>query len=426
MAAATAVRKPNLRKLNVGQQRGEVSAMQTFSWVGTDKRNVKLKGEELSKNENLVKAELRKRGITPTSVKVKKNSFFSGGGAAISTKDIAMMARQLATMMQAGVPLVSTFEILASGSNNINMKKLLSAVKTDIEGGSSLSEALAKHPAQFDELFVNLTRAGEQAGVLDTILATVASYKENIEAIKGKIKKALFYPAAVCAVAVIVSAILLIFVVPQFESVFRGFGAELPVFTQAIVAASRFLVGYWWVILFGTVGAVAGFMFLLKTSWTLQRLVDRMMLKIPVVGQILHNSAIARFARTLAITFKAGVPLVEALGTVAGATGSIVYSDAVKRVAQDVEVGHQLNLGMRQTNLFPNMVVQMTAIGEEAGALDTMLIKVAEFYEQEVSNAVDALSSLLEPFIMVVIGTLVGGMVIGMYLPIFKLGAVIG
>lgn len=374
----------------------------------------------------MVKADLRKRGVNASSVKVKKPSFFGGGGAAITSKDIAIMARQLATMMQAGVPLVSTFEILSSGSSNMNMKKMLAAVKTDIEGGSSLSEALSHHPAQFDELFVNLTRAGETAGVLDTILSTIASYKENIESIKGKIKKALFYPAAVCAVAVIVSAILLIFVVPQFEAVFKSFGADLPVFTQMIVSLSRLLVSYWWLALLIIIGSITAFVITLKRSWTMKRLVDRLMLKLPVVGQILHQSAIARFGRTLAITFKAGVPLVEALGTVAGATGSIVYSDAVKRVAEDVAVGHQLNLGMSQTNLFPNMVVQMVAIGEEAGALDTMLLKVAEFYEEEVSNAVDALSSLMEPFIMVVIGTLVGGMVIGMYLPIFKLGAVVG
>ena len=409
---------------NKGVQRGEVSALETFSWIGTDKRGVKMRGDELGKNENLVKSELRKRGITATKVFVKKPSLF-GGGSTIKTKEIAIMARQLATMMQAGVPLVQTFEILASGSSNMAMKKLLTSVKTSIEGGSSLAESLAKHPAQFDELFVNLTRAGETAGVLDTILATIASYKENIEAIKGKIKKALFYPAAVIAVAVIVSAILLIFVVPQFESVFAGFGAELPAFTQIIVNMSRFLVSYWWLALLIIIGAVTAVVLALKHSWTFQRFVDRMSLKLPIIGNILHQSAIARFARTLAITFKAGVPLVEALETVGGATGSIVYSDAVKKIREDVQVGHQLNLGMRQTNLFPNMVVQMTAIGEEAGALDTMLLKVAEFYEQEVSNAVDALSTLLEPFIMVIIGTLVGGMVIGMYLPIFKLGAVV-
>ncbi len=405
--------------------RSAVSALQTFAWVGTDKRGIKLRGDETGKNENLIRAELRKRGIVPSSVKIKKDGFFSGSGSSVKARDIAMVARQLATMMQAGVPLVQTFEILASGSSNPKLKKLLGAIKTEIEGGSSLSEALGKHPAQFDELFVNLTRAGETAGVLDTILDTVATYKENIEAIKGKIKKALFYPIAVMAVAVIVSAILLIYVVPQFEMVFKGFGADLPAFTQMIVAASKFMVSYWWLALLIVIGIGTAFVMAMRHSWTFQRFFDRTLLKLPVIGGILHQSAISRFARTLAITFKAGVPLVEALDTVAGATGSIVYSEAVKRIKEDVAVGHQLNLGMRQTNLFPNMVVQMTAIGEEAGALDTMLLKVAEFYEQEVSNAVDALASLMEPFIMVVIGTLVGGMVIGMYLPIFKLGAVI-
>jgi len=418
MAAAIAVKNKN-------PGRAAVSALQTFAWVGTDKRGMKLRGDELGKNENLVRAELRKRGIVPSVVKVKKDSFFSGSGGTIKAKDIALIARQLATMMQAGVPLVQTFEILASGSENPAVKKLLNAVKTEIEGGSSLSEALSKHPAQFDELFVNLTRAGETAGVLDTILDTVASYKENIEAIKGKIKKALFYPASVIAVAVVVSAVLLIYVVPQFEAVFKNFGAELPAFTQMIVQASKFLVSYWWLALMMAIGFGFAFFMAMKHSWTFRRFLDRMLLKLPVIGSILHQSAISRFARTLAITFKAGVPLVEALDTVAGATGSIIYSEAVLRVKEDVAVGHQLNLGMRQTNLFPNMVVQMVAIGEEAGALDTMLLKVAEFYEQEVSNSVDALSSLMEPFIMVVIGTLVGGMVIGMYLPIFKLGAVI-
>ncbi len=421
MATATIAKKTQTQ----GQNRSEVSALQTFAWVGTDKRGVKLKGDELGKNENAVKAELRRRGINPSNVAVKKAGLFGSGGGSVKPRDIAIVARQLATMMQAGVPLVQTFEILASGTNNMALKKLLSAIKMDIEGGSSLAEALARHPMQFDELFVNLTRAGEQAGVLDTILGTVASYKENMEAIKGKIKKALFYPAAVFAVAIIVSAILLIFVVPQFEAVFKGFGAELPAFTQMIVHASEFMVGYWWLALMIVGGAITGFVFAMRSSWAFRRFVDRMMLKIPVVGTILHQSAIARFARTLAITFKAGVPLVEALDTVAGATGNIIYSDAVKRIKDDVAVGHQLNLGMRQTQLFPNMVVQMTAIGEEAGALDTMLVKVAEFYEQEVNNAVDSLASLIEPFIMVVIGTLVGGLVIGMYLPIFKLGAVV-
>jgi type IV pilus assembly protein PilC len=410
----------------MGVQRSEISAMKTFKWTGTDKRGMKLTGEETSKSEALVKAELRKRGINTTRVVERKEGIFSGSGGSIGTKEIAIFARQLATMMQAGVPLVQSFDIIASGQSNAAMKKMLNSVKVEIEGGSSLAEALSKHPAQFDELFINLVRAGESAGVLDTILATVASYKENIEAIKGKIKKALYYPAAVFAVAIIVSAILLIFVVPQFESVFQGFGAELPAFTQFIVECSRFMVSYWYIALGLVIGAVFAFITAMRKSWTFARFVDRMMLKLPVVGQILHQSAIARFSRTLAITFKAGVPLVEALETVGGATGSIVYSDAVKRIKEDVAVGHSLNLSMKQVNLFPNMVVQMTAIGEEAGALDTMLIKVAEFYEQEVSNAVDSLSSLLEPFIMVIIGTLVGALVIGMYLPIFKLGAVVG
>jgi type IV pilus assembly protein PilC len=278
---------------------------------------------------------------------------------------------------------------------------------------------------QFDELYRNLVKAGESAGVLDTVLDTVATYKENIESLKGKIKKALFYPATVMAVAIIVSAILLIFVVPQFKNIFQQFGADLPAFTQVIVASSEFMIAYWWLVLGIAVGAIIGIVMIYKRSEKVAHFVDRMSLKLPVIGQILHNSAIARFARTLGVTFKAGVPLVEALETVSGATGSVVYAQAVRRIRDDVSVGYQLNVAMRQVDLFPNMVVQMTAIGEEAGALDTMLFKVAAFYEEEVNNAVDALSSLLEPFIMVIIGTIVGSMVVGMYLPIFKLAAAI-
>lgn len=399
--------------------------MKTFAWVGVDKRGVKLKGEDLGRNENLVKADLRRRGINPQRVAEKKDNFFSKSGKPVTPREVSIFARQIATMMQAGVPLVQSFEIIASGQDNPRFKKMLLDIKADIEGGSTLAESIAKFPVQFDELFVNLVRAGEAAGVLDTILDTVATYKERIEAIKGKIKKALFYPAAVISVAILVSSILLIFVIPQFDALFKGFGAELPAFTQMIVTASDFLISYWWVVLFAVFGFGSAFIYGMRRSHAFARLVDRMMLKLPVIGQILHQSAISRFARTLAITFRAGVPLVEALDTVAGATGSAVYSEAVLRVRDDVSVGHQLNLAMRQANLFPNMVVQMTAIGEEAGSLDTMLVKVAEFYEQEVSNAVDALSSLLEPFIMVIIGVLVGGMVIGMYLPIFKLAAVV-
>ena len=401
------------------------SEMQNFIWEGTDKRGVKMKGENQSKNANLLKAELRKQGINPTVVRTKSKPLFGAAGKAVSPREIAVFSRQIATMLQSGVPMVQSFDILASGQKNPRMSNMLIDIRDNISGGSSLSEAMARHPVQFDLLYRNLTRAGEQAGVLDTVLDTVATYKERTEALKGKIKKALFYPAAVIAVAILVSAILLIYVVPQFEAVFQGFGADLPAFTQMIVNASRFMTSYWWLVLLIAVGSVFGFLFIYKRSEALQRTLDRLMLKLPVIGQILHQSAIARYARTLALTFKAGVPLVEALETVAGATGSIVYNDAVKRIREDVSVGYQLNVAMRQVGIFPHMVVQMTAIGEEAGALDTMLLKVAEFYEQEVDNSVDALTSLLEPFIMVVIGTLVGGMVVGMYLPIFKLAATV-
>jgi len=402
------------------------SELLPFVWEGTDKRGVKMKGEQPAKNANLLRAELRRQGIMPGVVRPKPKPLFGAAGKAVGAKDISFFSRQMATMMKSGVPIVSALEIIGSGHKNPRMKKMVDSIRTDIEGGSSLYEAISKHPVQFDELYRNLVRAGEGAGVLETVLDTVATYKENIEGLKGKIKKALFYPAMVIAVAIIVSAILLIFVVPQFEEVFSGFGAELPAFTQIIVGMSRFAVSYWWAMLLVSVGSVAGFIFAYKRSPTMQHTMDRWILKVPVIGQIMNNSAIARFARTTAVTFKAGVPLVEALGIVAGATGNKVYEEGVLRMRDDVSVGYPVNMAMKQINLFPHMVVQMTAIGEEAGALDTMLFKVAEYYEQEVNNAVDALSSLLEPMIMVFIGTIVGGMVIGMYLPIFKLGAVVG
>ena len=400
--------------------------LQPFVWEGTDKRGVKMKGEQPAKNANLLRAELRRLGIMPTVVKPKPKPLFGAAGKAVGSKDISFFSRQMATMMKSGVPIVSALEIIGSGHKNPRMKKMVDSIRADIEGGSSLHEAISRHPVQFDELYRNLVRAGEGAGVLETVLDTVATYKENIEALKGKIKKALFYPAMVVAVAIIVSAILLIFVVPQFEEVFKGFGAELPAFTQMIVAMSRFMVSYWWLMVLVAGGSLAGFIYAFKRSPALQHTMDRWILKVPVIGEIMNNSAIARFARTTAVTFKAGVPLVEALGIVAGATGNKVYEEAVLRMRDDVSVGYPVNMAMKQVNRFPHMVVQMTAIGEEAGALDTMLFKVAEYYEQEVNNAVDALSSLLEPMIMVFIGTIVGGMVIGMYLPIFKLGAVVG
>lgn len=400
--------------------------LQPFVWEGTDKRGIKMKGEQPAKNANLLRAELRRQGISPKVVKPKPKPLFGAAGAKISAKDIAFFSRQMATMMKSGVPIVSSLDIIGSGHKNPRMKKMVGTVRQDIEGGSSLYEAISRHPVQFDELYRNLVKAGEGAGVLETVLDTVANYKENTEALKGKIKKALFYPIMVLTVALLVSGILLVWVVPQFEEVFKGFGAELPAFTQMIVNLSRFMVSWWWLILIVIIGAVVGFIAAYKRSPSMQHTMDRLILKVPVIGQLMHNSAIARFARTTAVTFKAGVPLVEALSIVAGATGNKVYEEAVLRMRDDVSVGYPVNMAMKQTNLFPHMVVQMTAIGEEAGALDAMLFKVAEYFEQEVNNAVDALSSLLEPIVMVVIGTIVGGMVIGMYLPIFKLASVVG
>lgn len=399
--------------------------LQPFVWSGTDKRGTRMKGETLAKNANLLKAELRKQGITPTTVKPKAKPLFGAAGKTISARDIAVFSRQIATMMQSGVPLVGSFEIIGGGQKNPRMKNMLDDIRASIEGGSTLHEALGRHPMQFDSLYLNLVKAGEGAGVLDTVLDTIANYKEATEALKGKIKKALFYPAIVIAVAIIVSSILLIFVIPQFEAVFRGFGAELPAFTQMLVRASDIMVNWWWAMLLVVIGGIVGMVQAKKRSKAFAHFLDRAILKVPVIGEIMKNSAIARFARTLAITFKAGVPLVEALDTVAGATGNVVFEQAVHRIKDDVSVGYQLNTAMRQVDVFPHMVIQMAAIGEEAGALDTMLLKVAEFYEQEVNNAVDALSSMLEPLIMVFIGTVVGAMVIGMYLPIFKLAATV-
>ncbi|MFC4729354.1 type II secretion system F family protein [Coralloluteibacterium thermophilus] len=418
MATATA-RKPTATKVRE-------NPLQDFTWTGVDKRGQLMKGEIQSKSVNLVKAELRKQGITPRVVKPKAKPLFGKAGSTIKAQDIAVFSRQLATMMQSGVPMVQALDILASGQKNVRMSTLIGSIRDEVSGGSSLSEALGKHPVQFDELYQNLVRAGEGAGVLDTVLDTIATYKERIEGLKGKIKKALFYPAAVIAVAILVSCVLLIFVIPQFQSVFQGFGADLPAFTQMLVNLSEWMQSYWWLLLVVTLGTGFGLVALKKRSLAFAHFLDRMVLKIPVIGQIMHQSAIARFSRTLGITFRAGVPLVEALDTVAGATGNVVYEKAVKRIRDDVAVGYPVNLSMKQVGLFPHMVVQMTAIGEEAGALDTMLFKVAEFYEQEVNNAVDALTSLLEPLIMVFIGVVVGGMVVGMYLPIFKLAAAVG
>jgi type IV pilus assembly protein PilC len=423
MATATAANKPasKLAARDLGAARAAVKQLTVYEWTALDKRGTKMKGEMPARNASLVKAELRRQGMNPQTVKEKTKPLFGAAGSKVKARDIAIFSRQIATMMASGVPMMQAFEIIAGGQRNVRFKNMLIDVKQNIEGGSALHEALGKYPVQFDELYRNLVRAGESAGVLDTVLDTVATYKERMEAIKSKIKKALFYPAMVLTVALLVSMIMLIFVVPVFQGVFKDAGVELPAFTQMIVSASDFMKQYWWLALGIVIGGITFIVVSYKRSEKAAHFVDRMSLKIPVIGNILRQSAIARFARTLGVTFRAGVPLVEAMDAVAGATGSVVYGQAVKRMRDDVAIGHQLQLAMRQTNLFPNMVVQMISIGEESGALDSMLFKVAEFYEEEVNNAVDTLSTLLEPLIMVIIGVLVGGMVVGLYLPIFKI-----
>ena len=396
-----------------------------FIWTGTDKRGVRVKGQTRGSNPTLIKADLRKQGITPLKIKKQSSLFSQQRKKAITAKDIAVFFRQLATMMSAGVPLVQAFEIIGRGHDNISMRNLILKIKSEVESGTSLSETLAKHPTHFDELVVNLVNAGEQAGVLEALLDKIAIYKEKTEYLKSKIKKAMFYPAAVIVVAIIVTAILLIFVVPQFEQLFTSFGADLPAFTRLVVNLSEFMQDWWWLVFGGAVGAVVGILQAKKRSRKFSRFFDRVLLKLPIVGTIMHKASIARYARTLSTMFAAGVPLVEALESVAGATGNVVYSDAVLMIRDSVATGQQLQFAMSQTGLFPNMVEQMVAIGEESGALDTMLSKVADFYEQEVDDAVDALSSLLEPLIMSILGILIGGLVVAMYLPIFKLGAAI-
>jgi len=396
-----------------------------FTWEGTDKRGNKIKGETRSASIALVRAELRRQGIAPTKVKKQATPLFSARKKPITASDIAIFSRQLSTMMSAGVPLVQSFDIVGRGHNNPSMQDLLLSIKADIEGGTALAPALAKHPLQFDDLFCNLVHAGEQAGILENLLDKIATYKEKTEAIKGKIKKALFYPTAVMVVAFIVTTILLVFVVPQFKAIFDGFGADLPAFTLMVVALSEFVQEWWWVMLFAIGGTIFFLGNLYKRSRKFRHLLDKAFLKAPVFGVIMHKAAIARFARTTATMFSAGVPLVEALESVSGATGNIVYGEAVLRMREDVATGQTMTLAMKQQNLFPHMVVQMVAIGEESGAVDDMLSKVADFYEEEVDNAVDALSSLLEPLIMAVLGILVGGLVIAMYLPIFQLGQVV-
>ena len=395
-----------------------------FLWEGKDKRGNKVRGKALAANEAALRADLRRQGVAATRVKTQSKAF-SGGGK-VTNEDIAVFSRQLATMMSAGIPMVQAFEIIGNGHEKPAVQKLVLDIKSSIEGGSTLHESLAKYPLYFDSLFVNLVEAGEQAGALESLLDKIATYKEKTEALKKKIKKALFYPIAVLCVAVVVSLVLLIFVIPQFEELFKGFGADLPAFTQMVVNLSRTVQHQGWWMALVTGGCFYAFFYFLKRSKKMQLTLDRVLLKFPIIGPILVKAAIARFARTLSTMFAAGVPLVEAMGSVAGATGNIVYEEAVYRMKDEVATGQRLQRAMENTGLFPNMVVQMIAVGEESGALDTMSAKVADFYEAEVDNAVDGMSSLLEPLIMAILGVLVGGMVIAMYLPIFKLGQVVG
>jgi type IV pilus assembly protein PilC len=394
-----------------------------FTWEGTDRAGKKVKGKLIAQNETALRSELRRQGVVPTRVR-KQNTLFQKTGK-VTAADIAIFSRQMATMMSAGIPLVQSFDIIGAGHDNPAMQKLILQIKSDVEGGVSLASALSKHPMHFDDLFVNLVEAGEQAGALETLLDKIATYKEKTEAIKKKIKKALFYPASVVVVAIIVTAILLIFVIPEFESLFQGFGADLPAFTRMVIDISNFVQQTGWLLLIGTVVAVLGFLRAKKRYRGVQHFIDRASLKIPVIGPILNKAAIARYARTLATTFAAGVPLVEALDSVAGATGNIVYEKAVLKMRDEVATGTRLQRAMENVELFPNMVNQMVAVGEESGSLDDMAAKVADFYEQEVDNAVDQMSSLLEPMIMAILGVLVGGLVVAMYLPIFKMGAVV-
>jgi len=378
----------------------------------------------MAATEEAVRADLRRQGVVPSRIKKQSQGLFKSGGK-IRPSDIAIFSRQLATMLAAGIPLVQAFEIVGTGHDNAAMQKLILAVKGDVEGGSALAEALAKHPLYFDDLFVNLVEAGEQAGALETLLDKIATYKEKTEALKKKIKKALTYPAAVLVVAFAVTTILLIFVIPAFEDLFQGFGADLPTFTRMVIDLSVFVRAKGWYIAILIGIGIGTFFYFKKRSRVMRHWLDRMTLKIPVIGSILQKAAIARYARTLSTMFAAGVPLVEALESVSGATGNIVYEVGVLQMRDEVSTGQRLQQAMENTDLFPNMVIQMIAVGEESGSLDDMSSKVADFYEEDVDNAVDNLSSLLEPMIMAILGVLVGGLVVAMYLPIFKMGSVI-
>lgn len=408
MATAAAARKPDVKEFN-------------FSWVGQDKSGKTMRGDMRATGEAQVNATLRRQGIKVVEIKQQK----IGRGGKVTDKDIALFTRQLATMMKSGVPLLQAFDIVGKGHSNPAVARLLLDIRTEVETGSSLKQAFEKHPLHFDALYCNLIGAGEAAGILDSLLDRLATYKEKILAIKSKIKSALFYPLAIIVVAFVITAVIMIFVIPAFKQVFTSFGADLPTPTLIVMGISDFFVEYWYAI-FGGIG-LAGYAFFWtwKRSLKMQIIMDRVMLRIPVFGDLVRKSSIARWTRTLSTMFAAGVPLVEALESVAGAAGNYEYFVATKKIQSEVSTGTSLTSAMQGTDVFPNMVIQMVSIGEEAGSLDSMLSKVADFFEAEVDDAVEALSSLMEPMIMVVLGTLIGGMVVAMYLPIFKLGAVV-
>jgi len=392
----------------------------SYLWEGKDKTGKRVKGEMRAPGEASVSAHLRRQGINISKVKKLRASTQK-----VSEKDISLFTRQLATMMKSGVPLLQAFDIVGKGHSNPSVAKLLFDIKTDVETGSSLQQAFKKYPLYFDELYCNLIGAGEAAGILDSLLDRLATYKEKIQAIKGKIKSALFYPVSIIVVAFVITAVIMIFVIPAFEELFSSFGADLPAPTLVVMAISKVFVTYWWLIFGGIGGGFYTFFYFWKRSKKMQAVMDRLMLKLPIFGELIRKASIARWSRTLATMFAAGVPLIEAFDSVAGAAGNAVYFDATKYIQREVTTGNSLTVAMQNTEVFPSMVLQMVAIGEEAGSLDAMLSKVADFYEAEVDDAVEALSSLMEPIIMVVLGTLIGGMVIAMYLPIFKMGQVV-
>lgn len=393
-----------------------------YVWEGVNRNGVKMRGETQAINPNWLRAELRRKGINPGRIYRKPTPLFK---PSIKPGDIAQFARQLTTMMRSSVPMVQSLEMIANSGENASLRDLVRKLKADIESGASLGQALSRHPRYFDKLFVNLVQAGEQAGTLENMLDKVATYKEKSESLKAKVKKALMYPLMVIIAAVVVSAILLIWVIPQFKEVFSGFGADLPAFTLFVISMSDWLQANWWMPIVGFVAIGYAYTTARRTSRSFDRFMDKVSLKFPIVGGIINLSAIARFSRTLSTMFAAGVPLVEAMDSVAGATGNIVYEDATMRMQEDTSRGVQLNVAMQTTQIFPNMVVQMTRIGEESGRLEEMLGKVADYYEEQVDNLVDTLSKQIEPLIMAVLGVLVGGLVIAMYLPIFKLGSVV-